>query len=391
MSDMVRVGVIGIGNIGTMHARNVYGDKVEGMKLVAVCDISEARRAFCKEEFQGVTIFEDWKELLGSGLVDAVIIAVPHRLHGMIAIEALKADLHVLVEKPLDVTVTVAQELIEVSKKSKGVFAIMLNQRTHPLFCKAREIVQSGALGELKRSVWINTNWYRTQHYYESGSWRATWKGEGGGVLLNQAPHNLDLWQWICGMPVSVRGFCEVAKWHNIEVEDDATLLVKFENGANGVFVISTGEFPGTNRLEIAGDRGKLVLENSVLKWWKLDKPEREFCFTTQGSMPKVTREYEEISFNEKEKGHLGIVQNFANAILHGEELISPGADGIRELNLSNAAYLSEWTGNQEIVFPLDNELFDQLLAQRSEDSHVRDEVAHEDSVNHQARWQVRW
>ena len=387
----IRVGVIGVGNIGFMHARNLYENKVNGMKLTAVCDLDESRLELCNNKFENVNCYLNYEEMITGRTVDAVVIAVPHRLHAKIATEALHAGLHVLVEKPIDVTMTEAQKLIDVAKESKRIFAIMFNQRTNLLFQKARDIVQGGFLGELKRSVWIVTNWYRTQHYYDSCTWRATWKGEGGGVLLNQAPHNLDLWQWICGMPESVRGFCDEGKYHNIEVEDEATLFVRYKNGATGTFITTTGEYPGTNRLEIAGDRGKIVLENSTLKWWKLEDAEREFCYTSEKSLPKIDCDYQEFSFEEKESGHVGILQNFANAILNGETLISPGEDGLQELSLSNAAYLSAWSGNVEITFPLDNEKFDRILAEKSAKSICKEETVSLGQEEGQSRWQVRW
>ena len=238
----------------------------------------------------GVACYASEDALLAAGGVQAAIVAVPHPLHSKIASLALAAGLHVLVEKPLDVRLSVAQALCAQAKASGKVFALMLNQRTNPLFAKARAIVQGGQLGQLKRSVWIITNWYRTQHYYDSGAWRATWAGEGGGVLLNQAPHNLDLWQWICGMPESVTGYCDVARYHHIEVEDDATIFAKYPNGATGVFITSTGEMPGTNRLEIAGTKGKLVLENGVLKWWRLKTPENAAGLRLSGTRSRRAR-----------------------------------------------------------------------------------------------------
>ncbi len=393
--ENIRVGVVGVGNIGTMHATNIFQNKIEGMTLTAVCDVRQSRLDICQNEFPNIACYTDYHSLFGSETIDAVVIAVPHRLHAKIAIEALQAGMHVLLEKPIDVTVTDAKKIIKVAEQSGKKFAIMLNQRTNKLFQKAHEIVQSGLLGELKRTVWIVTNWYRTQHYYDSGTWRATWSGEGGGVLLNQAPHNLDLWQWICGMPESVRAFCNVAKYHNIEVEDEATIYTKYKNGATGIFIATTGEYPGTNRLEISGDRGKLVLEQAMLKWWKLQESEREFCFTAKESYPKIHWDYEEITVTEKESGHIGILQNFANAILYDEELLSPGTDGICELMISNAAYLSEWTGNSEIILPFDEQKFDHLLDERSKGGKLMEMVEKkrkiESAKDNHDRWQVRW
>lgn len=387
----VRFCVIGIGNIGTAHAACLAAGKIEGATLSAVCDIDPSRRAFAEKTW-GVPAFADLAELLASGAADAVEIAVPHPLHADMAMAALQSGMHVLVEKPVDITVSKARALNEVAARSGRVFGIMFNQRTNPLFAKAREIVQGGALGRLKRTVWIITNWYRTQHYYDSGSWRATWSGEGGGVLLNQAPHNLDLWQWICGMPQEVTAFCDVAKYHRIEVEDDVTIFTRYADGAVGTFITSTGEYPGTNRLEITGDRGKLVLENGVLKRWQLAVPERTFCFSATENTPDAAVTYEEIRPDRPETAHAGILQNFTDAVLHGTPLLAPGTDGIHELTLSNAAYLSQWTGNRPVSLPFDTALFDRLLREKREQATAeKAPTAAPKSGKYAERWQVRW
>ncbi len=389
--NAVRVGIIGIGNMGTAHAKCIYSGKIEGMTLAAVCDIRPNRLEFCRENFENVPRFDDAECMLRSGQIDAVIIAVPHRLHTHFAKIALQVGLHVLVEKPVDVTITKARELNALAQQSDRVFGIMFNQRTNPLFVKAREIVQSGQLGELKRSVWIITNWYRTQFYYDSGSWRATWAGEGGGVLLNQCPHQLDLWQWICGMPTSVTAFCDVAKYHHIEVEDDVTVFTRYANGATGTFITSTGECPGTNRLEISGDRGKLVLEDGKLKWWRLNRAEREICFTEQHGFVQPQTDYEEILPDTPETAHAGILQNFTNAILKGEALLAPGIEGINELTISNAAYLSAWKGGAPVQIPFDNGEFDRLLQEKAEKSVFKESHDEATGEGYSPRWQVRW
>ena len=389
---VVNAAVIGIGNMGSAHAACIAENKITGMTLAAVCDISEEKLAIFSKKYPKVKCYRHYEELFEDNICDSVIIAVPHPLHAEIAVIALEKGLHVMLEKPADISVSKVEWLNRAALKSGKVFSIMFNQRTNPLFTKARDIVKSGQLGELKRTVWIITNWFRTQSYYDSGSWRATWSGEGGGVLLNQAPHNLDLWQWICGMPESVTAFCDVAKYHHIEVEDDVTIFTRYANGATGVFMTSTGEYPGTNRLEISGDLGKIVLENGFLKWYRLKQSASEVIAESSQSFAQIDYDYEEISQDEPETSHRGILQNFANAILDGEELIAPGTDGIYELTLSNAAYLSQWQGNSTVALPFDNALFDRLLAQKKMSSHCHEaELDGKENMSYLPRWQVRW
>jgi predicted dehydrogenase len=253
-------------------------------------------------------------------------------------------------------------------------------------------LVHSGKYGEIRRTNWLITTWYRPQAYYNSGGWRATWAGEGGGVLLNQCPHQLDLWQWICGMPTKVQAKCEIAKYHNIEVEDEAIINVTFDGGANGIFITSTGEYPGTNRLEISGEQGKIVLENNLLKWWKLEQNEAEFRFASHEGFDKINMQYLEIKPTSKETAHRGILQNFTNNILFGEELIAPGYDGEKELTISNAAYLSAWNGGQEINLPFDLEEFDRQLAVRAENSsYHQNNGGALTGEGYSPRWSVRW
>ena len=326
------------------------------------------------------------------GFVDCVIFATPHPTHAEIAIYALENGINVMLEKPADISVTKALRLNEVAEKSKKVFGIMFNQRTNPLFRKAREIVGSGELGELKRTVWIVSNWYRTQSYYNSGDWRATWSGEGGGVLLNQAPHNLDIWQWICGMPERISAVCDIGKHHDIEVEDDVTIFTRYKNGASGTFITSTGEYPGTNRLEITGTKGKIVLENGILKHWKLKQDERAVCYSSENGFAKIETEYSEITFEQSKTEHRDILQNFADSILHGTKLIAPGTDGIFELTLSNAAYLSSWKNNCEIKIPFDDLEFDKKLLELSKNKKIKSNTKEQcDFYTYKERWQVRW
>ena len=392
MTDSIRIAIIGVGNMGSAHAQCIASGQVEGLTLAAVCDIQESRLQWCAERFPDVPRFINWHDLLISNIAEAILIATPHPLHAEIAAAALRAGLHVLSEKPADISVLQAREAVRAAGETGKTYAIMLNQRTNPLFRKARELVQTGVLGELKRSVWIITNWYRTQAYYDSSAWRATWAGEGGGVLLNQAPHNLDLWQWICGMPVSLRAQCDVARYHRIAVEDDATLFARYANGATGLFITSTGEYPGTNRLEISGTRGKLVLENGKMKLWWLVQDEDEVRFTSKESLAHIPVGEEEIIPEGEETAHRGILQNFANHILHGEPLIAPGADGLNELAISNAAYLSSWKDGAEVGIPFDEEELDRLLREKAAaEGKTVGQDSHDVKGEYSERWQVRW
>ena len=355
--DKVRIGVIGIGNMGAGHGKNIYDGNVEGMELAAVCDVKPERLAFARENFPGVPAFESASAMYGSGAIDAALIAVPHYGHPPLAEEAFANGIHVMCEKPAGVYTKRVREMNEKAAAAGLTFGMMFNQRCDPLYIKMREMTKGGELGELKRSSWIITNWYRTQFYYDSGDWRATWAGEGGGVLLNQCPHNLDLWQWICGMPSKVTAFCHEGKWHDVEVEDDVTAYVEYPNGATGTFVTTTADAPGTNRFELTGDNGKLLCEDGALTFYKLKIPERELTYGSKRSF--VDPEYETIKIDAKGPGpqHTGVLRAFAANILRGEPLVADGREGIDGLTISNAMHLSGWL-KKEVTLPLDEELF---------------------------------
>lgn len=363
--DKIKLGIIGIGNMGTSHSKNILGGLTPEIELAAVADRREVRRQWCRENLpESVTVLTDGKELIDSGLCDAVLIAVPHYEHPELTMYALEKGLHVMCEKPAGVYTKQVRAMNETAEKSDKVFGMMFNQRTNNLFQKMHEIVHSGELGEIKRVNWIVTDWYRTQIYYDSGEWRATWDGEGGGVLLNQCPHNLDLLQWICGLPCKVHAFCHEGKWHDIEVEDDVTAYLEFANGATGVFVTTTGDAPGTNRFEVTLTGGQLVFENNKLIVKKLEINERDFCKTAKGGFekPKVNEEvFERVEVIQQ---HAGVLNAFAGNILHGTPLIADGAEGINGLMLSNAMHLSGWLG-QTVELPVDEDLFLEELNKR--------------------------
>lgn len=388
--EKIRLGIIGIGNIGRMHLQNVIDGKCPSVEITAVCDIDEKKLAYAKEKHPEAHVFTDAIEMLDSGYIDTVIVAVPHYDHPKYAMEAFKRGIHVMTEKPAGVYTRQVREMNKAADKAGVKFGIMFNQRANPLYARARQIVQSGELGELKRLVWIVTNWYRTQAYYDSGSWRATWNGEGGGVLLNQAPHNLDLWQWIFGMPKRIRAFCEFGKYHNVSIDDDVTIFGEYENGAVATFITTTGEAPGTNRLEISGDKGKIVIEGGKLKWWKLASAEREFCFTSKKGFEAPETSYEEFS-DAPVNGHAAVLEAFAKSVLYGTEMIADGREGLNSLSISNAAYISTWT-NDFAEIPVDEATFEKHLAELcANESGVKKGSEPEPIEVLRERWKVRW
>ena len=363
--DTVRIGIVGLGGMGTRHARTLLAGQVPGAALTAVCDVRPERLAWAREHLSSeLACFDDLDTFLNAGAADAVIVATRHYDHPPIAARCFAGGLHVLTEKPAGVYTKQVREMNQAAADSGKVFTIMYNQRTNPLYRKLKEMIEGGELGEIKRTNWIITSWYRPQSYYDLGDWRATWAGEGGGVLINQAPHQLDLWQWCCGMPERLRAFCYFGKHHDIEAEDDVTAFVEYPNGATGVFVTSTGDAPGSNRLEVTGDNGKVVVEDERLTFWKLDVPEPRFRreHRTGPDQPGHTRV--DIPVTGDTTGHIGIMRNFVDAITGGAELLAPGAEGIRGLSISNAMHLSAWLDDW-VPVPPDEDLFLEKLQER--------------------------
>ena len=353
----VKLGIIGVGNMGTGHSKNYLDGLMPEIEITAVADRNPARREWAKENLPGVKVFEEGVDLIHSGACEAVLIATPHYIHPELVIYALEHGLHAISEKPAGVYTKQVREMNDAALKSDKVFAIMFNQRTNCVYRKMHDLIASGELGEIKRVNWIITDWYRTQSYYDAADWKATWDGEGGGVLLNQCPHQLDLIQWLCGMPVRVRAFCHEGKWHDIEVEDDVTAYLEYENGATGVFVTTTADAPGTNRLEITLEMGKLVCENGKLMLYRLDENERTFCKTSKEGFAQPKCTVEEVETDGQNEQHIGVLKAFAGKILHGTPLVAEGTEGIRGLTLSNAMHLSSWL-DKMVEIPFDEDLF---------------------------------
>lgn len=374
----VKYGIIGLGNMGTGHIGNFMKGDIPNAEVVALCDIKQNRIDTIVNKYPDskFAIFTNYKELVDSGLVDAVIVAVPHYFHPELCIYALKKGLNVICEKPAGVYTKQAKEMIEVAKDSKGLFTMMFNQRTNCVYRKAREIITSGELGEVRRINWIITDWLRNQSYYDSGDWRATWSGEGGGVLFNQCPHQLDLLSWVTNMmPTSVHSFCHFGKWHDIEVEDDVTAYLEYENGATGVFIASTADCPGTNRFEITGTKGRLILDTNSITFDRIkDTDIATHIKTAKGGFDRPEVERIVVETDGSNLQHIGICRNFTNAILGTEKLFVDGKEGINGVELMDAMLLSTWT-NKTVQIPIDDDLYFSELSKRIKTSRRKETV----------------
>ena len=374
MSEKLRLGIVGVGNMGRGHINNYADGRLPEIEITAVADIDPAKFDYAREKVPGVKCYNTATELFNSGDCDAVLIATPHYFHPPMAKEAMQAGLHVMSEKPAGVFTKDVRELIEFTKTSDKTYAIMFNQRTNCTYRKMKELIDSGEYGEIKRVSWIITDWFRTQQYYNSGSWRATWEGEGGGVMLNQCPHQLDLWQWLCGMPVKVRAFCHEGKWHDVEVEDDVTIYVEYANGATGTFITTTGDCPGTNRLEITLDKAKLLVDYSSptgdgsLWIYELTGSTKDFIYHSEEGFAKLGGEWKKVETDGMNEQHVGVLNAFAAHILRGEPLVADGAEGINGLTISNAAFLSSWLG-KEVTLPIDEDLYYEKLQEKIKNS----------------------
>jgi len=378
--DKVRIGIIGMGNMGRFHANDLLDGKVPRGELAAVGSTSPHKLEEYKEK--GVQIFGSGEEMIASGAIDALLIATPHYQHTSLGVAALDAGLHIMVEKPISAHKADAERLIAAAAaRPDQMFGAMFQLRVEPRYQKIRELVQGGELGDLVRVLWIMTDWFRSEAYFQSGGWRATWKGEGGGVLLNQCLHQLDAMQWITGMPSKVRSHVGIGRWHDIEVEDDVTCYMEFANGASGAFITSSGETPGSNRFEIAGTKGRLILENDTLTLTRNAVPSDEWCKTSKIGFQKPETTVEEIPIPSADAAHATLMTNFVNAILDGEALIAPGVEGLGSVELANVMVYSGLL-NESVDLPMDGAAWEvklnELIANSTHEKKVV-EVSSED------------
>lgn len=371
--DIVKYGIIGFG----AHAELCYAQmllknkEIDGATIVAIAEPNQARINEISDSLPSdIKYFNNYKDMLDSGLVDAVIITSPHPFHPEMVIECLKRDIPVMCEKPAGIYTKQVKQMIEASKNSNALFGMMFNQRTNCVYRKMKELIKSGEIGNFQRINWVITNWYRPNKYYEVSPWRATWKGEGGGLIINQACHQIDLLQWLIGeMPVSVNGFLGFGQWHHIEADDEITAFLKYKNGATGIFITSTGEYPGCNRLEISGTKGKLIVEDDKLSFYKLDKDTKTFSETAQGPYDKPNITKVDIETDGYNPQHKGIIQNFTNALLGKEDLKIHGSEGLKAIELINAIIYSGWHNGKTVNLPVDEDLYYNELQEKIKNS----------------------
>jgi predicted dehydrogenase len=372
-TGIVRLGVIGLGNIARQHIQNIRSGEVANCRLAAVCSRQPGDAA-------GAPHFTDYRELLGSGLCDAVLIATPTFSHYEIGAAALQAGLHVMMEKPLGLSVQEGEKLLA-QQRPQQVFALMLNQRTDPLFGAMREAIERDQLGTITRTHWTMTNWFRPEVYFQVSDWRATWRGEGGGLLVNQCIHNLDIFQWLCGMPAAVRACCRFGRYHDIEVEDEVTAYFEYEGGATGVFVGSTGEAPGVNRFDIIGDQGALHFDGERLALCTNTPATSAYNRETRDMFGMPETATRDITPHRDINQHAAVLGNFTAAVLAGEPLIAPAAEGLHSLALANSMLLSTWE-DCKVALPLDSAHYQQALERRLAGSTLREKAAIEANIN---------
>lgn len=363
----LRLGLIGLGNIARQHIHNIEIGAVADCQVSAVCSRNRP-----EDLPAGARHFSDYQAMINSGLCDAVLVASPTLYHQEMGMAVLAAGLHLLMEKPIALSNAQAETLLAI-KKADQVFALMLNQRCAPVFQTMKALIDGGELGPIQRSHWTMTNWFRPDVYFAVSDWRATWKGEGGGLLVNQCIHNLDIFQWLCGLPERVQGFCSMGKYHPIEVEDEAMAFFHYANGATGTFVGSTGEAPGFNRLEIVGDKASLSFDGERLLLHKNSPASSSFCKQTRDMFGMPELEVSDITPRATPVNqHAAILNNFVDAIARGAPLIAPAEEGLKSLGLANAILMSHWRG-EAVSCPPESAAYQQLLDSKIAASSLRE------------------
>jgi len=379
MMRKIKMGLIGLGNMGSSHAKDLYD--MDTVELVGVCDLVEEKANRFADQYK-TKAYYTYQDLFEQSGLEVVVIAVPHFDHTPIAIDAFSKGIHVMCEKPVAVHVNDAVKMDRAYASAKTiypdlVYGLMFMERTYPNYIKIKDIIDSGELGQLVRATWVNTAWFRSQAYFNSSEWRATWAGEGGGILTNQCPHNLDMYQWLFGLPEKVNGFAHIGKYHDIEVEDEVTGYFEHNNGMVGHFIVSTGETPGTNRLEIVGENGRLIYENGKITMNRNRMSMFAFSKETKEAFGNVESWYTEIpSTPNIPSPHRRVMERFVGTISGTDTLIAEGKEGLNSVMLANAMMLSSHKG-ASVNLPLQGDEYEAVLKERAVNSKFVKRVDH--------------
>lgn len=368
MNGKVRAVLIGFGGMGRTYAQMIYAGMVPGMELVGVCCRNASGQTLLENAFPGVAIYSDADDMAAQEAdFDAVIIVTPHTSHVPLGLRFAALGKHLLLDKPAGVRAADVAAL-EALCRDKGVtFGMIFNNRRLPAFRRAKALLESGVLGKLHRAVWVCNSWYRSPAYHRSASWRSSWNGECGGLMLNQNPHYLDMWQWFFGLPDRVWADLQFGRYNDFLVDDAVDIQFSYDNGFHGTFISATGEAPGVNRLEIWGSKGKLTIEDGAKLF--LDENElstEEFGKINQEKFASIPHAQRRVELETVENPYQEVFENFARHLLYGDALFADGSDGLKTCMLTNAIYVSGWE-ERRVAVPVEPGRYEEGLKARQE------------------------
>lgn len=367
---MIRIGIAGIGFIAEEYIKLITGGAVQGADITALSSRNAAHMAEIKEKYnlKNAVLFTDYEDMLRCGRIDMVMICTPHFQHPKMAISAIERNIHTLIEKPVGVFPEELDALEHCIRNHAHVQSgVLYCRRTNPIYASIKQLLEEGALGTIKRITWIITDMYRPQIYFDSVSWRGTYSAEGGGMLMNQVSHHIDLLVWLCGLPEDMQAHCYTAQERNIEVENEVSITMEYSGKAIGQFIASTRECPGSNRLEISGSKGQIILENErKLIARTLQTDEKEFAVATQESYGKIPYEEWEQILEAPDNRILqaAIVNNFLRALEGKAQVLCPVMEAIQAQQFIQGAYLSSWQ-EKKLKLPVDTDAYTAELRKR--------------------------
>ena len=374
MGNQVRAALIGFGGMGKIYAKMLYAGMVPDLKLIGVCSRNAQGQELLRKEFSGVEIYQDADDMAShADAFDAVIIVTPHTSHVPIGLQMVRLHKHILMDKPAGINAGEVEELVRTCEERNVVFAMMFHNRCLPAFAAAQQMLSEGALGTLHRAVWVCNSWYRTPAYHRSAPWRSSWNGECGGLMINQNPHYLDLWNWLFGMPQKVYASLEFGRYNDFAVDDAADIQFFYETGFHGTMISATGEAPGINRLEIWGSKGKLTIEDGkTLHFDENQVSTAEFARTNQDIFTVLPHKCREIPVTPLQNPYGAVMQRFAESVGGKEKVVADGTDGLKEVQLANAIYVSGWEEKRVQVPVQEQRYLDGLRRRQKEEREGR-------------------